>query len=83
MASKFIVEVGENCVACGACEDVCSKGVIKVKNSIKSGVDIDSCIGCGLCANICPAGIIERVERGKMVKKKHWYNICGFTQSYI
>lgn len=45
MLSKFIVKVGKNCVACGACENVCPREAIKVKNGIKSVVDINLCVG--------------------------------------
>lgn len=69
MLSKFIVKVGKNCVACGACENVCPREAIKVKNGIKSVVDINLCVGCELYANICPAGIIERAERIKIWKR--------------
>lgn len=64
---------GEKCVSCGACKNICPKGVIAmlpqnkevtVKCSSKDkGVDArknckTACIGCGMCAKVCPVGAI-------------------------
>lgn len=62
--SKFVASVGKNCVACGACMNVCPRHAIQVKNGIKAVVNTASCVGCGLCEKTCPAGIIEIQERG-------------------
>ena len=52
--SKYIAYVGKNCVACGACMNICPRQAI---------VTPSSCVGCGLCEKTCPAGIIEIRER--------------------
>ena len=61
--SKFIAYVGKNCVACGACMNICPRQAIQVKNGKKAMVAPSSCVGCGLCEKTCPAGIIEIRER--------------------
>lgn len=35
MLSKFIVEVGENCVACELCANICPAGIIERVERIK------------------------------------------------
>ena len=64
MASKRYAVVEESrCVACGACENVCPRGAIRVKKGCFAKVDKDKCVGCLLCAKTCPAGVISGVER--------------------
>lgn len=46
MLSKFVVEVGENCVACGACENVCPREAIKVKISMLAFRPRTWCVYC-------------------------------------
>jgi len=42
----------EDCVGCGACEDVCPQDAIVV-NDI-AVVDDEKCVDCGLCIDECP-----------------------------
>ncbi|RLD17867.1 MAG: hypothetical protein DRI36_02760 [Caldiserica bacterium] len=51
--AKVIVE---NCVGCGACENVCPEGAITVDEVAK--IDENKCTGCGRCIDICPRGAI-------------------------
>ena len=64
MASKKYAVVEENrCVACGACENVCPRGAIRVEKGCFAKVDKEKCVGCLLCAKTCPAGVISGEER--------------------
>ena len=51
-AGKQLV-VYDSCKKCGACEEVCDQGAIKVGEK-KAVVDHDKCILCGYCAASCP-----------------------------
>jgi len=48
----------EECVACGCCVKVCSKGAITVPRGISAKIDSELCVGCGKCAKECPASVI-------------------------
>ncbi len=64
--TKYISVVNTSiCVACGACENVCPMGAIKVWKGCYSVVDETHCIGCAQCAKICPANCITIKERTK------------------
>lgn len=63
MKSKKMAQVGQNCVACGACMKTCPRHAIQIFKGIRAEVDLNQCIGCGLCAQVCPAGLIEIKER--------------------
>ena len=46
----------EECVGCGACEDACPSGAIKVDEiAVVNGSD---CVDCGSCADECPNSAI-------------------------
>ena len=47
------------CVACGACQNHCPLGAIKIYKGIYAKVNFDKCVGCSKCANVCPASTIE------------------------
>ncbi len=47
------------CTGCGACEDVCPRGVFAVEERKAKIVDRDLCIECGACALNCPSGAIQ------------------------
>ncbi len=45
-----------DCVACGACADVCPQGAITVDDV--AVIDASACVECGACVDECPAGAI-------------------------
>ncbi len=52
-------QIGDSCVACGACEGGCPVGAISMGDG-KFEIDADSCIDCGACAGTCPTGAIAQ-----------------------
>ena len=50
----------DECIACGACEDVCpaDPNVFEV-NDVAEVVEPDACIECELCVEECPVECIE------------------------
>lgn len=55
LPSNFVPESGEDCVACGSCEDRCFFGAIAVDEETgRSKADPVKCIGCGVCTLTCP-----------------------------
>ncbi len=71
MASKNIVEVLPNCVACGNCEKVCPLGAIAVYKGLWAKVNSLTCVGCGKCIKACPGGVLQRIPRPSLVKEKN------------
>ncbi|MBS6396256.1 MAG: 4Fe-4S binding protein [Clostridiales bacterium] len=53
----------ENCVACGACRNICPRSALSIHRGCYARVDPSLCIGCGKCRNTCPANAIELIER--------------------
>lgn len=51
----------ENCIACGACEDVCPVTCISEEKDGKRLINEDLCISCGACADACPVDCIAEV----------------------
>ena len=53
------------CTECGACEEVCREGAVRV-NSAEAGpvFDWDRCVLCGSCIEACPAGTIGCRRKG-------------------
>jgi len=47
----------EECVACGACVDVCPEGAITVEDV--AVVDVKKCLDCGACVDECPNNAIK------------------------
>jgi len=63
MAVYFIRKTEEEeCVGCGACEDICPVGAVEILDGVAK-VDMDWCIGCGVCAVVCPTEAISIVRR--------------------
>ncbi len=50
--------ISDECIACGACADVCPVGAI-AEGDGKFVVDPDGCIDCGACEDGCPVGAIS------------------------
>ena len=48
-----------SCIACGMCERTCTKGAIKVNNSLAT-MDFSKCDDCGACAEKCPRKCITK-----------------------
>lgn len=51
--------VGENCIGCGTCADVCPQNCIDIR-STAAVIDQSRCLHCGRCQEVCPVGAIER-----------------------
>lgn len=49
--------IADNCVACGACVDVCPQGAITVVDV--AVIDETACVDCGACVDECPSNAIE------------------------
>jgi len=47
----------DECVACGACQDVCPENAITM-NDI-AVIDNDKCVECGACVDECPNAAIK------------------------
>lgn len=63
MGKRYASVEEHNCVACGACENVCPKAAIAVWRGCYAKVDTEKCVGCGLCVKACPAGTIAILVR--------------------
>lgn len=48
----------DECVACGACQDVCPENAIEIVEEV-AVIDKDKCVDCGACVDECPNGAIE------------------------
>jgi len=51
----------DECVACGACVDVCPEGAITVEDV--AIVDEKKCLDCGACVDECPNNSITVEEK--------------------
>ena len=51
----------DECVACGACVDVCPEGAITVDDV--AVVDEKKCLDCGACVDECPNNAITVEEK--------------------
>jgi NAD-dependent dihydropyrimidine dehydrogenase PreA subunit len=51
----------EECVACGACVDVCPEQAITVEDV--AVVDEKKCLDCGACVDECPNNAIKLEEK--------------------
>jgi ferredoxin len=49
--------IASACVGCGACAEVCPKGIISYGHP--PAFDLKDCVGCLCCAEICPQAAIE------------------------
>ncbi len=56
--------VGDECIGCGRCVDVCWHEGIEMKD--RKAAKTDKCIGCGYCFQVCPTGALF-VEKGKIL----------------
>ncbi len=48
--------IDAECVACGACADVCPEDAITVDDV--AVINQDKCVDCGACVDECPPGAI-------------------------
>lgn len=48
--------VANDCVACGACADVCPQDAITIDDV--AVIDAGKCVDCGACIDECPASAI-------------------------
>ena len=46
-----------DCVACGACADVCPQNAITIEDI--AVIDADVCVECGACVDECPTGAMK------------------------
>lgn len=57
-AIKMVAVVNESeCVACGACVDVCPEGAITCDDI--AVIDAGKCVDCGACVDECPSSAIS------------------------
>ena len=46
----------DDCVACGACANVCPQNAITIRDI--AVIDASKCVDCGACVDECPSGAI-------------------------
>jgi UDP-glucose 4-epimerase len=52
------VVVGDGCVSCGTCRDLCLADAVEIGDG-GSVINMEQCKGCGRCVAACPEGAIE------------------------
>lgn len=71
--TKFLKTSEENCIACHACESVCSNLYFKVDNPLRSRIRINeesgtvqmnACNQCGICVQVCPTQALSVNSQG-------------------
>ncbi|MBO4798910.1 MAG: 4Fe-4S binding protein [Candidatus Methanomethylophilaceae archaeon] len=53
----MVTVLESECVACGACADICPNGAITIEDV--AVIDVDKCVDCGACVDECPSTAIE------------------------
>lgn len=64
------IEVGEECIRCGECEELCPVSAIDLEHGVER--DKDRCIRCCACIKGCPQGARSMV--GPIVDVARWLN---------
>lgn len=59
----------ENCIACGACIDICPMEAITMGVSGSAEVNLERCIGCGLCLMSCSTDAVKLIEKDEGKRK--------------
>ncbi|MCP4753122.1 MAG: 4Fe-4S dicluster domain-containing protein [Proteobacteria bacterium] len=63
--SNYISSQGDQCEACGTCEDYCPREALKLDGDDQLHFAAERCIGCGVCVHHCPVGNIKLVARAE------------------
>lgn len=58
---KFQAEVGDTCIGCGVCVDVCLLDNVSIVD-LKCQIDSKGCCGCKDCQQNCPTSSIQIFE---------------------
>ncbi|MBP2143547.1 ferredoxin [Methanococcus voltae] len=56
----FSLEIGDNCVGCGACVPFCEQEAITALGN--ATIDTEKCIECHICMDYCTIGAINIIE---------------------
>lgn len=67
---KTVCELNQ-CCGCSACVDICPKGAITIKDTLRAYnavIDLRKCIECGACTRVC-----QHVDKVKMVEPIRWH----------
>jgi len=60
-SSGYVAQIDETaCTACGACEEACPFGAIRMNGTV--AVTWEACMGCGVCVSQCPGQAIHLVR---------------------
>ena len=71
VANPFVAQyASEECIACGACVDICPMAALTLDELDNINFEQDRCIGCGLCVGLCPTGSIRLVRKPETEQPK-------------
>jgi ferredoxin len=61
MSDKFKIEISDECISCGACEQTCPVSAIS-QGATKFQIDQKTCVQCKACTLACPVGAIKEIK---------------------